>query len=1118
MNYLYKRGCLLIVHLFLLLAAHGQNVNLKNGNFYVIYTDYSNDRPGGLKVERTFNSKSNLFGNPFGASWAQKFLYYVVPMPSGIITMYCYGGGDKRAFIPENLPETEVEKEIQLILDAKIAAGSLKTDAEIDLQRKRLKNWEIRHLEYCRLLQTGKLPPVTLPAGHRAIYKNQPKTNISVTDKGYEATLFKVGEEATFNRLGKVTRFKDEKGETFIRYDSSGNLDKITHSDGSWLKIKCDRQGRVVKIWTDKGLPISYKHRSIGLVGSKDAFGNVLEYAYDQNYNLSNIRYEDGSQVMAVHHPQDLHAISFTERNGNRRMYNYGSFDDDPANHYYREYCRVNRDGDTLLSKRYEYKDAMDSLTGLEFGIQYKEIINRTDTITKKFAPSGDIIEYARNGETVRLYRNQENVATKIEAGDGKKYLPDYDKDGRIAAIIQPGVGQFKLLHDSLKILTQVILPDGRTIPYPAADFIEYRDTQYNSLAKLMDVSGSFTDWYSCITCASWEVKCTPADGNGGLSDYRHIVERVPYRLWPDHADYFACIAKNTLNDSLRKPYMAAAAKLLRNYVERQSFAKTSNAINGKLVWYYLLSGQYEEARGWIEKIRTNDPDNPWAMRYEPLVPLLRGRWEEARAAYEKYAGMAPGPGHPDFFEPRHYDRWNMQEVYQTDARALEEGHYLSGAMAEKTQNFLRTDADWGRYYAGLADTAVLTDQKMERLRKSARHFEKAYRQHTPEVLYLLLQTQAHLGNDAPETAFTLRLDRETFAALGEYYQGRAEVSEEPSAKRAFFRKSSNYYAQLCALEPAAPERLDWIDVQENLGEKSDLKPLFALREEEKLYPFIDYFLQKAWVYSGKYERRIAGHSWWVMDQMFTDKNLPGRDSFAFAAADSLRGSLYRALASARPDTGSAARFGRYFELMDEFVGYTKEDSLQRNYRIALYREKIALLNRLIEFSPDEIKWKKAVGETIFAVASIQYDAKEYQSFYDTELAGFQRAETFAKQHPDEAYFKQQVEARRHDLGLACFHLRRLDEALEYSKKVVQSNLNERSSFVANCRIVYANLLNDQYDEAVSYYQKIRDLQSNGQSTADFLSENMNLYLERTGTDPNNPEVKRFLEFLKGQE
>jgi hypothetical protein len=92
------------VGLLLTLGMSAQaGVNLKNGNFYIAYTDIVVPGAGKkLEITRTYNSKSTQVGW-FGFGWGSKFETQLQTSADGCAVIREHGAGGKTRFCPKRL-------------------------------------------------------------------------------------------------------------------------------------------------------------------------------------------------------------------------------------------------------------------------------------------------------------------------------------------------------------------------------------------------------------------------------------------------------------------------------------------------------------------------------------------------------------------------------------------------------------------------------------------------------------------------------------------------------------------------------------------------------------------------------------------------------------------------------------------------------------------------------------------------------------------------------------------------------------------------------------------------------------------------------------------------------
>ncbi|EQC50916.1 DUF6531 domain-containing protein [Bacteriovorax sp. DB6_IX] len=128
--------------LFALIASGTQaGVNLKNGNFYITYTDIV--VPGGghdLIIERTYNSRSPEKGW-FGYGWGSDYETYLNVSADGSVVVHENGSGAMTRFTPKQAvnPEAAAKKIVEAMrkktsVSSQVANSlikKLKNDAEL---------------------------------------------------------------------------------------------------------------------------------------------------------------------------------------------------------------------------------------------------------------------------------------------------------------------------------------------------------------------------------------------------------------------------------------------------------------------------------------------------------------------------------------------------------------------------------------------------------------------------------------------------------------------------------------------------------------------------------------------------------------------------------------------------------------------------------------------------------------------------------------------------------------------------------------------------------------------------------------------------------------------------
>ena len=271
-------------------------VNLKNGNFYISYNDCINpSRSGSLEIVRTYNSKAYERGW-FGFGWGSDFETYLVINPDGVV-IHENGSGALTRFIPAEPNPGQVRDTVDQLVAVARQRGTAESPTEVSVFADSMRtNVELRIAYYRRYKRDGWIKPIHLPSGtvlHSAVRGQQTVERIP---EGYVRT-FQSGRTERFDLDGRLIRITDDKDGTFyeVDYDSAGNVAAISDYFGNHIRFMSNSDGLVTKLVDAKGHTAEYEYRGLDLVRSRDTAGNVFEYDYDSNHNLTQITYTDES-------------------------------------------------------------------------------------------------------------------------------------------------------------------------------------------------------------------------------------------------------------------------------------------------------------------------------------------------------------------------------------------------------------------------------------------------------------------------------------------------------------------------------------------------------------------------------------------------------------------------------------------------------------------------------------------------------------------------------------------------------------------------------------------------------------------------------------------------------
>lgn len=462
-----KRFNLLLLLLFIpMLSLAG--VNLKNGNFYLSFTDIRVPGNGhDLVISRVYNSKSTYKGW-FGFGWGSDFETYLQVGAGGSVIIHENGSGAQTRFVPKTKIDaaSAANKIVNVMREKSKLQGS-----EANLLIKKLTNdAELRQAYSKRFgikadLATGTI----LYSSSRGLQK------IHVTKEGYKR-VYNDGKVEKYNKLGKLTSVSDKHGYKInFDYGKDSHLKSIKDSFAKQVNFAWYPSGYVKHIWSVDKRKVLYKYENKNLAESKDVAANVYKYEYDANHNLTAIRYQDNTSLTLKYHRFIQFVTEVKSRNGEVTKYEYKSNDKNPDNHYWTLVTKKSLSG-KMVTNRYEYETKVRN-DGSKYTYRILTVVNgiKTETIynkgnslplkitrgkhktTFKYNKKGLLIDKrSSNGEFVKLdYHKKLNKITKVENNEGwtkfsykagnlykaennsgKSVLLIYDRKGRITKMV----------------------------------------------------------------------------------------------------------------------------------------------------------------------------------------------------------------------------------------------------------------------------------------------------------------------------------------------------------------------------------------------------------------------------------------------------------------------------------------------------------------------------------------------------------------------------------------------------------------------------------------------------------------------------------------------------------
>jgi YD repeat-containing protein len=345
---------LLIVLLFLPISLFS-GVNLKNGNFYISYTDHSFQKLSGFDLTRTYNSKSTEQGL-FGYGWGSEIETRLYLIGDGSVLIKEHGAGSNTFFDAVQLDEAALSSCINQITEAALQKGDLGNNpSEINAFKQKLRNnREQRIVKWNQYVKADLVQVPFVQVGLKWSSTDRGSQSLEKTAAGF-VRRYSNGAYDEFNEKGFFTGKYEASGVRVfsMEYNKNGELIRLTDKAGNKLMFTFNKVGFVESIKSPAGLS-TYQYNDLNLIYSVDAGKNVYRYEYDAIHNMTAIRYNDNSAMLIDYYPVTYYVKQVTDRNGQRTEYVYLNF--------YKEDGSVNDDHyATYTIKQNEYTGKADS-------------------------------------------------------------------------------------------------------------------------------------------------------------------------------------------------------------------------------------------------------------------------------------------------------------------------------------------------------------------------------------------------------------------------------------------------------------------------------------------------------------------------------------------------------------------------------------------------------------------------------------------------------------------------------------------------------------------------------------------------------------------------------------
>lgn len=441
------------------LMAFGLNslagVNLKNGNFYISYTDIIVPGAGEtLEITRTYNSKSAESNGWFGFGWGSGYETNLTVGADGTVTINENGSGAKTRFTPKVPVDPKVAA--KRVVDAMRKKAKLTEKTAKELVEKLAKDQEERLI---RAKKLGVSAPIA--SGTKLFSNLRGIQTLERMKKGWKR-LYNDGKAEFFNEAGKLSKivFKNKYNINFA-YEN-GLLKSIKDSNAKQLFFDWYSDNRIKAVWSAGDKKATYKFKGADLSESVDVGGNVYKYTWDSNHNLVKVSYSDGTFLAVTYEPKTQFVGSIKNRNGDLTQYKYGADSKSPDYHYWTEVTKKNLLGKTVTNK-YEYwiKTRGD---GSNYTQRILTSINGVSTDTVYNECCGLPVKIARGKHVTNFEYNDKGLLLKKTSTKGDNVALEYDKKFNKISKVTNSDGWTNFSYDKNGNLTQALNSKGKAV------------------------------------------------------------------------------------------------------------------------------------------------------------------------------------------------------------------------------------------------------------------------------------------------------------------------------------------------------------------------------------------------------------------------------------------------------------------------------------------------------------------------------------------------------------------------------------------------------------------------------------------------------------------------------
>jgi len=434
------------LNLFLCVFSAWSGVSLKNGNFFIGYTDLVLPGQGFvLKIDRTYNSQSNYDGW-FGYGWASQYETYLSAGADRTVTVHEHGGGDSTTFTPKGYNQNDVKRSVAKIVKVAETKSKLTKGQVSELAKRLISDFRLREEYAARLGIKSELKNNSILTSNKR--GGEQKVLVS---KKYFVREFSDGRKEYFSRdektYGRMVGMLDQYGnKVVIDYNRTGKAEKIADNLGRWIRLDWYPNGKVKSVYGSGTKKAEYKYSDRGeLLESVDVDGHHYKHGYDRFHNMVKITYQDGTSLDLDYQKENNFVKTLKERNGITTVYSYGKDSANPEGHYWTIVKTQNPTTKKSVVNKYEYW-VKKRATGEAYTYKIVTVENGVSTETTYSECCGLPTRIVQGKHVTTFDYNAKGMLTKKVSSDGNAVQLEYDPkvDKPVKIVTNKGWTKFK--------------------------------------------------------------------------------------------------------------------------------------------------------------------------------------------------------------------------------------------------------------------------------------------------------------------------------------------------------------------------------------------------------------------------------------------------------------------------------------------------------------------------------------------------------------------------------------------------------------------------------------------------------------------------------------------------